>query len=116
MSDFATWLADVARTRGLETEAEISRAVNISQSIVGRWRIQGTAPEIKSLRRVADGLGVSIQEALVAAGYVTPEEVGVVEVTPVVNMDVSRIPTAELLRELARRLGEADPAVKVSGS
>ncbi|AEV51940.1 transcriptional repressor [Rhodococcus phage REQ3] len=109
MTNFADWLWTTARRRGLETEAEISRAVNTSQSIVGRWRLQGAVPEIKTLRRIADGLNVPIQEALVAAGYVLPEEVGVV------RTDIKDIPAAELLAniatrdlllELARRLGE----------
>ena len=105
MSDFADWLAKTARKRGLETEAEISRAVNTSQSIVGRWRLQGAVPEIKTLRRVAEGLNVPIQEALVAAGYVAPSEVGVIEVA---NVDIRDVPTADLLLEIARRLGEVE--------
>ncbi len=52
-------------------------------------------PEIKTLRRIADGLNVPIQEALVAAGYVLPEEVGVV------RTDIADIPAAELLANIS---------------
>ncbi|WP_275792671.1 helix-turn-helix domain-containing protein [Prescottella equi] len=103
MTEFSDWVARVARKRGLETEADISRAINTSQSIVGRWRMHGTAPTMETLRRLSDGLNVPIQEALVAAGYVRPEEVGVVEAE---GRDIKDIPTRDLLLELARRLGE----------
>lgn len=107
MTNFADWLARTARKRGLDTEADISRAVNTSQSIVGRWRLHGAVPEMKTLRRVAEGLNVPIQEALIAAGYVKPEEVGVFQTS------VEDIPTRDLLLELARRLGEDELGVEV---
>lgn len=103
MTEFSDWVARVARKRGLETEADISRAISTSQSIVGRWRMHGTAPTMETLRRISDGLNVPIQEALVAAGYVKPEEVGVIEAE---GRDIKDIPTRDLLLELARRLGE----------
>ncbi|NKR57482.1 XRE family transcriptional regulator [Rhodococcus hoagii] len=103
MTDFSDWVARVARKRGLETEADISRAINTSQSIVGRWRMHGTAPTMETLRRLSDGLNVPIQEALVAAGYVKPEEVGIIQAE---GRDIKDIPSKELLLELARRLGE----------
>lgn len=65
--------------------------------------MHGTAPTMETLRRLSDGLNVPIQEALVAAGYVRPEEVGVVEAE---GRDIKDIPTRDLLLELARRLGE----------
>ncbi|MGW2095795.1 helix-turn-helix domain-containing protein [Promicromonospora sukumoe] len=100
MSEFSDWVTRIARDRGLETEAELSRAINTSQSIIGRWRMHGTVPEMKTLRRVAESLNVPIQEALVAAGYVRPEEVGFIQIK------LGDVATRDLLLELARRLGE----------
>ncbi|WP_280762083.1 XRE family transcriptional regulator [Prescottella agglutinans] len=105
MTDFSDWLARKAHDRGIDTEAELSRAVKTSQSIVGRWRIQGSIPEISTLRRISDGLNIPIQEVLVAAQYVYPEEVGVIEVN---NTTLRDFTYRELLDELERRLRVAD--------
>ncbi|MDH6282786.1 transcriptional regulator with XRE-family HTH domain [Prescottella agglutinans] len=105
VTDFSDWLARKAHDRGIDTEAELSRAVKTSQSIVGRWRIQGSIPEISTLRRISDGLNIPIQEVLVAAQYVYPEEVGVIEVN---NTTLRDFTYRELLDELERRLRVAD--------
>lgn len=119
MTEFSDWVARVAKRQGMDTEAEISRAVGISQSIVGRWRTHGAIPNIDSLRKIASGLNVSVQEAVVAAGILHPDEVGQIVR---VQTALSEVPHEELLAELGRRLDQqlAPPgstlAMRSSGS
>ncbi|WP_156042361.1 hypothetical protein [Rhodococcus sp. UNC363MFTsu5.1] len=63
---------------------------------------------------MATAFKVPMQEALVKAGYMEPEEAGVVAGTPRVESLTNR----ELLAELARRLGEGegDDVVMAMGS
>lgn len=55
------------------TRGEWCRMAGIADSTVMRWKA-GTAPDISNLRAIADALGRSLPEILIAGRYMTEEE------------------------------------------
>jgi transcriptional regulator with XRE-family HTH domain len=60
--------------------AELARKAGLSDTQVSRW-LQGKQPSIDNLRRVAPVLHIPMSELLVAAEYVTPDEIGTATTT-----------------------------------
>ncbi|NUT54001.1 MAG: helix-turn-helix transcriptional regulator [Saccharothrix sp.] len=89
------------------TRAEFARRVSIAASAVTGWQA-GREPTPAVLHKVAKTFDVPVTEALMAAGWLSTADLDprVVQVT----QDLSAVPTRTLLRELARRLGDDDPA------
>jgi transcriptional regulator with XRE-family HTH domain len=81
--DFPTYLQHAMDAAGLPTSADVQRAaqaagLDVDQNLVSRW-LRGEMkqpPTVAKLRPVATVLGIPLNEMMVAAGLVTPDEVG----------------------------------------
>lgn len=106
VNDDMRWSKYIDATCNDAKNTEIARKVGVDPATVGRWRTGSTDPNPRQVVAYARAFGRSAAEALVAAGYLTADEVGV----PI--QDVSADPlagtaTTQLLREAIRRI-EAD--------
>lgn len=110
MTTFFDWFDQVTRDRQLDSDTAVSKVIGISPFVIGRWRDRpsgpGNKPSPENLRKIADGLGVSIQSAFVAAGYMHPSEAGTVQVVTATES----LTDGQLINELARRLESSTPA------
>jgi transcriptional regulator with XRE-family HTH domain len=106
MTHFTDWLDRQLAERGVRTSAEAARLFDMPQSTIDRWRTAKQPPTAATMRKIAEGLGVPVLQVCVAAGFLTAEEAGQVEVPA----PVDSIPDAELVAELARRLDRARAA------
>lgn len=64
---FSKWLDSIVPAV-FENDAELARALGVSQSYVTRWR-KGTVPSVPSLRKLHKVTGTSIEVLLKIAGY-----------------------------------------------
>jgi transcriptional regulator with XRE-family HTH domain len=88
-------------TRGVERK-DIAAAAGIDVSGISRWITGSNRPDAERVVRFARAFHRPPLEALVAAGYLEPEEVN----AEVVCVDVRAMPTEELMAELSRRLAQ----------
>lgn len=77
----------------------IARRAGIHQTTISRWR-SDEQPSVNSVIAFARGYGINVLDALTASGYITDDEA---HTRP---RSIRRVPTEELMRELARRTGE----------
>lgn len=94
---------------GDATQSEIAGATGIDQSSISRWQRGTHTPRAEAVVAFARAYGRSPVEALVAANYLTSEDMGVVEMTTLTG-DLTRVSSDSLLSELRRRLMAAVPA------
>lgn len=73
LSSWAAYVRTLLDARG-ERPADFARAVGINNSIVSRWMTSAAAPDLPTLRRIAEGTGVPLLELLVHAGHLAPAE------------------------------------------
>lgn len=112
MSKWSTFLQQQLDVKDWDG-ATLAKRAGYSRSLITRWMREDVRPDPKTLRATSDALGVSIIEAMLAAEFLTEDEVGVTRVIP----DPDLIPDDELVRQLARRLRAADGVVtKSAGS
>lgn len=104
MTDFASWVAQQLADKGYKTDAEAARHIGVPQSTIGRWKTGKKQPLAETMRKISDSLGIPMQQVLVAAGYLKPEETGVVEV-----ISTGRLTNEQLLLELSARLADDNP-------
>lgn len=71
-SRFQTWLNNLLRRRNLSGNA-FSKRVGISQSAVQRWTSGQGLPNRETCERIADVLGVPLNEVLLQAGIIPRE-------------------------------------------
>lgn len=102
---WATWLRDQLAERDW-TQAELVRRSEsrVSSPQLSRWLRSEQVPSWGSVRDVCGALGVPAVQGMIAAGLLTPSDVGVT----VVNRprDLRELPHRELLDEIARRLDQ----------
>jgi transcriptional regulator with XRE-family HTH domain len=93
------WPSYVRRIAAGLTQAQIAERIQAAPSNVGRWlrgeRGQPTANNVIAFARAFDQPAM---EAMIAAGYFTPEEIGTTARTP-----LSAYTKMDLLQELIRR-------------
>ena len=99
----ATWWSYVATVTGHAAQKDIASATGIDQSSISRWQRGTNTPRAEAVVALARSYGRSPVEALVAAGYLSSDERGVVELTTLTG-DLSRASTDSLLGEIRRRL------------
>lgn len=92
------WWTFVQRISNAATAAQIARDTQLDKSAPSRWS-RGGGVEAAQAVRVARAYGANVLEALVAAGYISPDEVELTEVARGVGTHSS----LELLHELVRR-------------
>lgn len=89
-------------------QKDIASATGIDQSSISRWQRGTTKPRAEAVVAFARAYGRSPVEALVAAGYLSSSEVGVVELTTLTG-DLTGASIDSLLSEIRRRVLAADP-------
>jgi transcriptional regulator with XRE-family HTH domain len=104
----ATWWRYVVTVTGNATQSEIASVTGIDQSTISRWQRGTNTPRAEAVVAFARAYGRSPVEALVAADYLTSEDMGVVEMTTLTG-DLTRVSSDSLLSELRRRLFAAAP-------
>jgi transcriptional regulator with XRE-family HTH domain len=98
----ATWWHYVATVTGGAAQKDIAAATGIDQSSISRWQRAANTPRAEAVVALARAYSRSPVEALVAAGYLSSSEVGVVELTTLTG-DLSGVSVDSLLNELRRR-------------
>lgn len=99
----ATWWRYVVTVTGDVSQKEIANATGIDQSSISRWQRGTSTPRAEAVVALARAYGRSPVEALVAAGYLSSSEVGVVELTTLTG-DLTGVSVDSLLNELRRRV------------
>jgi transcriptional regulator with XRE-family HTH domain len=99
----ATWWQYVATITGNAAQKEIAAATGIDQSSISRWQRGAITPRAEAVVSLARAYGRSPVEALVAAGYLSSDELGVVELTTLTG-DLTGASIDSLLSELRRRV------------
>jgi transcriptional regulator with XRE-family HTH domain len=103
----ATWWQYVRTVTGDAAQKDIAVITGIDQSSISRWQ-RGTTPRAEAVVALARVFGRSPVEALVAAGYLSSSELGVVELTTLTG-DLTAASIDSLLSELRRRLVASFP-------
>lgn len=98
-----SWWQYVLTVTGDATQKDIASITGIDQSSISRWQRGTNTPRAEAVVALARGYGRSPVEALVAAGYLSSSEMGVVELTTLTG-DLTGAPVDALLGELRRRL------------
>ena len=98
-----TWHSYVARLKATYGAPAVAKAAGVAQSSVYRWIDPNdeSEPSFQNVASLGRNLGESAIEALIAARYLEPSDVGnVVEV----YQDIDTLSDNEFVTELARRL------------
>src|ERR1700730_18796722 len=104
-----TWWRYVMTVTGNAAQKDIATATGIDQSSISRWQRGTNTPRAEAVIALARAYGRSPVEALVAAGYLSSTEVGVVELTTLTG-DLTAVSIDSLLNELRRRVLGANSA------
>lgn len=104
----ATWWQYVATITGNAAQKDIAAVTGIDQSSISRWQRGAIKPRAEAVVALARAYGRSPVEALVAAGYLSSDELGVVELTTLTG-DLTGASIDSLLSELRRRVLLAHP-------
>jgi transcriptional regulator with XRE-family HTH domain len=99
----STWWQYVLTVTGNAAQRDIAEATGIDQSSISRWQRGATTPRAEAVVAFARAYGHSPVEALVAAGYLASDELGVVELTTLTG-DLTSVSVDSLLSELRRRV------------
>jgi transcriptional regulator with XRE-family HTH domain len=103
-----TWWRYVMTVTGNAAQKDIAAATGIDQSSISRWQRGTNTPSAEAVIALARAYGRSPVEALVAAGYLSSNEPGVVELTTLTG-DLTRVSIDSLLSEVRRRVLAANP-------
>lgn len=98
------WNAYVRRVTGADRQVDVARKTGIDQTTISRWLnpARGHARiSSQSVVAFARGYQRPVLEALVAAGFITEQEAGIVPDPP---KPLEIVPSEELLAELKRRM------------
>ena len=88
------------------SNADLSRAADVDQSVIGRWQNHGAIPEPRTVRAVALAFGRDVREAAIAAGMFTADELMATD-APLIDpytFDLSVIPDERLRDEVYERM------------
>jgi transcriptional regulator with XRE-family HTH domain len=103
-----SWWEYVVTVTGTAAQKDIAAATGIDQSSISRWQRGANTPRAEAVVALARAYGRSPVEALVAAGYLSSDELGVVELTTLTG-DLRGASIDSLLSELRRRVISASP-------
>ena len=109
MPNKLTWLDYLGRLPGNPNDRSIARAADTDPSTVTRWR-KGQDPAPRHAVAVARTFGLNPLTALIAAGYLTTDEVSALFDMDSVgdSLTLSHTPTIDLVEEVARRIRGAE--------
>jgi transcriptional regulator with XRE-family HTH domain len=97
-----TWWRYVVTVTGEATQKDIASATGIDQSSISRWQRGTSTPRAEAVVAFARAYERSPVEALVAAGYLSSSEIGVVELTTLTG-DLSGASIESLVSEIRAR-------------
>jgi transcriptional regulator with XRE-family HTH domain len=103
-----SWWQYVVTVTGNAAQKDIATATGIDQSSISRWQRGTNTPRAEAVVALARAYGRSPVEALVAAGYLASDELGVVELTTLTG-DLRGASIDSLLSELRRRVLAGSP-------
>jgi transcriptional regulator with XRE-family HTH domain len=106
-----SWWQYVVTVTGDAAQKDIAAATGIDQSSISRWQRGTNTPRAEAVVAVGRAYRRSPVEALVAAGYLSSDELGVVELTTLTG-DLRGASIDSLLSEVRRRVlagGSEDP-------
>lgn len=98
-----SWWRYVVTVTGGAAQKDIAASTGIDQSSISRWQRATNSPRAEAVVALARAYGHSPVEALVAAGYLKSDELGVVELTTLTG-DLTRVSIDSLLSEVRRRV------------
>ncbi|HET6732567.1 helix-turn-helix domain-containing protein [Mycobacterium sp.] len=104
-----SWWQYVVTVTGNAAQKDIAATTGIDQSSISRWQRGASTPRAEAVVAFARVYRRSPVEALVAAGYLSSSELGVVEMTTLTG-DLSGASIDSLLSEIRRRVLAANPA------
>lgn len=104
----STWWRYVQTVTGGAAQKDVAAATGIDQSSISRWQRGTNTPRAEAVVALARSFGRSPVEALVAAGYLASDELGVVELTTLTG-DLTAVSIDSLLSEIRRRLVAVNP-------
>jgi hypothetical protein len=104
VNEDSTWPAFIAHVAEGVPNGRIAAAVGVHTSTIGRWKTGATTPAPTEAVRFARAYGVNPIDALLAAGLVTHEEMGLERMEP--KSRVEDIDSVSLASELLRRVKE----------
>ncbi|MFC5993517.1 helix-turn-helix domain-containing protein [Pseudonocardia hispaniensis] len=110
-SSWAVWLQNRLDERSWRQAELVNRSGGtVTRAQVSRWLKGGHVPDIASIRDVCEVLGVPAVEGMIAAGHLSPEDLGVSVIER--HREARDLSKRELLAELDRRIpdDEAEPA------
>ena len=98
-----SWWQYVGAVTGNAAQKDVAGATGIDQSSISRWQRGTNTPRAEAVVALARAYGRSPVEALVAAGYLSGDELGVAELTTLTG-DLRGASVDCLLSELRRRV------------
>lgn len=100
-----SWGDYVRRVTASRTQKDVGTATGLDPTAISRWLRNQNVPRAEKAVLFARALGESPLEALIAAGYLTPEEAGA---TTKVRTALREFSFDEIVSELRRRTVEGD--------
>lgn len=104
----AAWWRYVVTVTGDASQKVIAETTGIDQSSISRWRRGSITPRAEAVVAFARAYSRSPVEGLVAAGYLSATDLGVVELTTLTG-DLTGASIDALLSEIRRRVLAATP-------
>lgn len=108
MPNQTAWSRYIADTHGDDTNTAIALRVGVDKSTIGRWRTGASSATPGQVVAYARAYKRSPMEALIAAGYLAPEELDMTITNP--TLTVADFSALALSKELTRRLSQDTPA------
>lgn len=103
MTDKNDWSKYIDATSGGALNVTIAKRLNLDPATIGRWRTGAVDPKPRQVVAYARAFDQSPIQALVAAGYLAPDEVGIEFADPRART-LDDFSTYELAEEIAERL------------
>lgn len=107
MVGFESWAEYMRRVTDGATQVQIAERTGIEQSSISRWRQGRNTPRAELVVAFARAYDRNPIEALIVAGYLNRDEVGV---TIELETSLSAVSTERLLGEVSRRLSDLERA------
>lgn len=112
MTEQNSWSRYIAATCNGDLNSVIAEKVHVDPATIGRWRTGSFAPKPRQVVEYARAYGLSPISSLVAAGYVTAEELNIVVSVPTVSL--ADFSSSDIVAELAKRIRDTEPARTVA--
>jgi len=103
-----SWWEYVQRISVGAPNKDIADKAGLDASAISRWKKHGEQPTAQSVVAFARGYNRPAIEAMIAAGYLTDDDLIIMGSVPLVR-SISEVPDSEFIAEMQRRLASNDP-------